>query len=120
VVIRKTVFAVLLVFATMGLLELGAIAAFVWFDDWPSQASIRSSLSDSEESEGAREAPAQQGWSSVLHPYLGYVRNPAYIPKRIKLRRSDLTIKGIGRSSWVLKISKTSFEFPRSDNSTFW
>lgn len=94
--IRVLAFATLLLLATLALLELGASAAFSIFEDWPAQASIQRSLDDSPTPEASGAIPGDRPRSNVLHPYLGYVRNPLKIPRHFKRRHPDASINGVG------------------------
>ncbi len=95
-VIQVAAFAALLLLATLALLELGAAAGFALLDDWPSRASIESSLDTADEPETTGDAPATRRRSSVLHPYLGFVRDPVRLPRRVNRRLPDAAINEFG------------------------
>ena len=71
-------------------LELGALAAFHWFEHWPSREEIQQSLAGAEAAGAAAESeinpdgePVARGATNVAHPYLGYVRNPRNPQNRV-------------------------------------
>lgn len=94
--IRIPVFAAILLLAMLATLELGATAAFHWFEDWPSRESIQRSLDEVNAAEASTEKPDDRRWSNVLHPYLGYVRNPLRTPRRVNRRLVDASINEFG------------------------
>ena len=86
----------MLLCATLVSLELGTRLAFAWFEDWPTLASVQASFDDPNEPETNRERSPGELSSNVLHPYLGYVRNPLHIPKHIRRGLPDASINGFG------------------------
>ncbi len=95
-VIRVSAFATLLLFATLASLEIGATVAFAWFEDWPPLDWIQESLDDVKPAETTSGEPADRRRGSVLHPYMGYVRNPLHLPRRVEQRLADVSINEFG------------------------
>jgi len=94
--IRVSAFAMILLLATLTLLELGTTLAFFWFEQWPTRASIQSSLDDARVPKTSDEEPIDRPRTNVLHPYIGYVRNAQRIPRHFKRRFPDASINEAG------------------------
>jgi len=77
---------------TLAAVEIGArVVPGWWFEDWPSRDEILQTLERSEEDGSARRSR-----SNALHPYLGWVRNPARIPRRVGRRLPGASINELG------------------------
>ena len=89
--IRVSAFAAVLLISTLVLLEIATTFAFFWFEDWPTQASIQNSLDDARVPEAPGEDPDDRPRGSVLHPYIGYVRNAHHMAIQNDLFRKHAT-----------------------------